>query len=571
MDLLAEPGMDAVAAAAAALLVWRWRSSWSPWVLAAAAGLVVLATMAALSCTSPSFDDYSYAIAGRQDWWAFQKHHFLNWTGRFTATAFISGWPSLMPLDSGWYAFWAVCIWSSTMAACAWCVLRLIPADWPMAERLGFTALVTLGIMACCINVADGMAWVAGAASYCWPLGMAACGCALLMPPRHPPAPAAIATAWLLIALSCGGSEMNVLATGCMVAALGLRAHLLRMPAAWVWTGALCAALIAGGLAVAAPGHQVRTALSAQMGMVRVDLGEAAWQSLEAGLSFVVVLVRHPGLLAPLLLLAFIARRNASSHRPVPGWLPLLLVLCIPAIYALLVMPITWGQGASPPGRALNLINVCAWLTAAAAACASGAWLAGPAAARLRLAIALAGSSMTRGRALGCLALGLAIVAASAGVLLLTGDVLPALATALAGIWICAAAPATAGLDARRRRGILANRGTGALIAATLAGCATWGGSARILSDLHLLPGHRAALAERRERIAAAAGRDELRLPIWDPVATPRSIVAYDMTGQASDNAAQSIYYGIRRIIVTTPEQADPHPPRPGAAARPDR
>lgn len=542
IGILGEPGMDLLAAALAApLACWRgWASPRVAWI---AAGAAFITSLVLLACASPAFDDYAFANSGHSGWWAFQGEIYRTWSGRFLANGVLSGWPLLLPFDAG-YPFVVIAIWSGTVAAMAWLAWLVLPAAWPAGSRAAVLAWLAIGWLAGLPDFADGVAWAAGSINYMLPAGLLAVGCALLLRGGRWRTTAAMPC----LALSCGACEHMLVIAVVLVGGGCLWRWCQGARDRTSWTVALLVVMAASVLSVAAPGHAERRKVTFQDGREPPGVAGAILLGIGGSTSQVSRAGGHVATLAALLLAAGIAASAARAGRKgAHGAWPLATLALAPLVHVAIELPILYGQGIGAPGRGLDLIWTGVWACLGLVAITGGMWWSDSG--RMVQGLRLSCSMLTRRRARMLAALLLMMMVT---LLLLVCDRI-AVATAiglmmlLVGCWL--AALRLTG-PCRQRREAAAALGQRALAVACLSGALIWGTWSQLLADLPLLPAHMQALSARHAALADAGPGDLVRLPIWDPERTPRSIVAYDMTAGRADNASQASWYGVGGIIV---------------------
>lgn len=542
-DAAVAGGCAMVAAAVAAR--WRWDAAWVPVAMLAlaAAALAVLA-----SVSGPATDDFTYAVAGRDGWLALQAALWNGWSGRFTANALLGGWPCVLPLHGGYPVMVLGClaVAASGLAVLAW---RLMPAGWTAEGRLAVVAWSGLGLLAGWPSVGEGMTWLAGAMTYTLPMGLAAWSLVALLAPSVGWWRLALA---LVLALLVAGSSEIVCAG--LLAALGLGTGVLALgrDRRWrPWLAVLLAAGVAAALAAGAPGNQVRRAAVLE-GRPPPDAAASAGLALEAGWWWLQRAWSSAGWTACLACIAVVGRRlGPTAAGRGWGWLAVGALVAAPLAAATLELPAIITTGVGLPPRGANVVWTQLWALLALAALAAGRWSA--AWRWHQVAGVVAHATRRRPR----LQLAAASLAVLAGLLLAAGwlELGPALAVlalviaALALGWTCP------GLPAAHRR----NRAAACLAAVAAAtaclGCVSDGSLAAVLADLPLVPGHALAADRRLSLIDAAGPGADVRLPMWDPVLTPRCAVPYASTGDRHDwaNRAEASWHHLRSLVVVPP------------------
>jgi hypothetical protein len=324
---------------------------------------------ACLLATMPVGDDWSYAVTGRDGWIAAQLATWNTWSGRYSATALLTGWPQILPMHGG-YPFVATA--SAAVAVSGWCVLAwvLTPAALPRGHRLGLITLAGLGLLAGLPSLAEGGAWLAGSLTYTLPSGCAAWGWALLLRGRelHWRGPIAV----LALALAAGGNELTAaIDAGLLALVTGLMLWQRDPRRGWF----VVAAVVALGcllLSYVAPGNVMRREAVLE-GRLAPGLGLAVVDAWSAGLDVLIAGCTSAGLCA--IALVVLAAR-CPGPRP-PGWLAPVLVISSVLIAAALQVPSVAATGWACPPRAANLVWLAAWSCLAAACISAGLRLAG--------------------------------------------------------------------------------------------------------------------------------------------------------------------------------------------------
>jgi hypothetical protein len=556
IGILGEPGVDLLAAALAAPLAC-WRGWASPRVAMSVAGAALITSLVLLACASPAFDDYSFANAGQSGWATFQVEMYRTWSGRFLANGVLSGWPLLLPFDAG-YPIVVLAIWSGAVAAMAWLAWVVLPGNWSTASRSAVIAWLGFGWLAGLPHFADGVAWAAGSINYMLPTGLLAAGCAVLVGSTSG---WRIAVAVPCLALACGGCE-HVLVMAVLLTGGGCIWHWMRRrPGRKAWTIALLVVLISSAVSVAAPGHAHRRDATFATGHERPSMAGAIVMGAAGSTVQVGRAVGHAATVAALLLAAALAatasRRSGTGGRAC--W-PLAAFAAAPMVHLAIELPILYGQGFGAPGRGQDLIWTGVWACLGAASIAGGMWWGGSGRGVQRIRLGM--STLTRSRSRIALA-ALAVLLAIAG-LGLSDHIAVATAAGAVLLLVCVWL-ASLGLSgsSHRRRMESARVSFRALVVMCVVGAVFWGCWSDMLADLPRLPAHLRALSARHAALAAAGPGDLVRLPMWDPERTPRSIVDYDMTAGRSDNASQATWYGVGGIIVGPFRQpvVEPLPP----------
>lgn len=341
----------------------------NPGALVVPASVALAICFACILVTMPAGDDWSYAVTGRDGWVAAQLASWNTWSGRYTATALLSGWPQMLPMH-GAYPFVAAA--SATIAVSGWCALAwvLLPAGLDRGQRLGLIALSGLGLLAGLPSLAEGGAWLAGSLTYTLPSGCAAWGWALLLRGTglHWRGPIAV----LALAVAAGGNELTAAIDAGL---LGLVAGLMlwRKDPRRGWF--VIAAVVSLGcllLSYAAPGNAVRREAVLE-DRLAPGIALAVTDAWSAGLDVLVAGCASAGLCAAGLV---VLAARCSGPRP-PGWLAPVLVIGAILVAAGLQMPSVAATGWACPPRAANLVWLGAWSCLAAGCISAGLRLAG--------------------------------------------------------------------------------------------------------------------------------------------------------------------------------------------------
>ncbi len=374
---------------AAALLPGLRRSPIAGIVAVSIAGL---ATLACILASAPAGDDWTYAVAGRDGWLAAQAGFYREWSGRYSATALLSGWPQLLPLH-GAYPILGALAWLAAQAGVALLAWRLCPAWWTPVRRCSILAVLLLGVWAGSASLAEGGAWLAASLTYLLPAGAAAASAALLLGRDGSGARSGLA-AVLLALCAAGGSELVAVAqAGGLLALAWCRRH---APGRGWRLAALIAAVAGAAVSALAPGNELRQTAVLD-GRSAPDAFTVAAASARAGWA-----VLADGLAPTWLLLAGILL-VAAGARPatrVPAWPAIALAATALVTAALLQAPSLAATGWACPPRAANLVWLGAWLLLAAAAAWAGCWWA---ARRSEAPAGLLGAVATAGAALALL------------------------------------------------------------------------------------------------------------------------------------------------------------------------
>lgn len=350
---------------AAALLPALRRSSA---VLPVAAAIAAAGTLACILASAPAGDDWTYAVAGRDGWLACQAAFYREWSGRYAATAMLSGWPQLLPLATA-YPLVAMLAWLSAQAGLALLAWRLLPAWWSSGRRWTALAGLLLGAWAGSASLAEGGSWLAASLTYVVPAGAAAAGAALLLH-RDGAGPRSGAIAILLALLAAGGSE---LVAGAQVGGLLVVLMLRRGTPGAGWRLAALAAAVAGAaLSALAPGNELRQ-IAVLDGRSAPDAIATATAAVQAGWATLIAGLEPTWLLLGVILLL---SAGARPPQPMPAWPAAALALAAVAAAALLQAPSLAASGWACPPRAANVVWLGTWGLLAAAAVWTGCWWA---------------------------------------------------------------------------------------------------------------------------------------------------------------------------------------------------
>lgn len=544
--LLGDPETAAALAVAAACLValLRPRLGAAPRFAVAAAwtaaGLIALLALGA----GPAADDFTYAVGGRDGWPAFQAQHWSTWSGRFLATAVLSGWPRILPLDAA-YPLIVLAVWGLLLSG-LWALGRpLLPPAWTPEQGRTVRAWGLLALLAGWPSLAEGVTWLAGAVTYVLPLGLAAWCLAWLLLPEDQPATARRSAAVALALLATGGSE---LATLLLLAGLGAGGW-------WMWRrrdprlgwllAALAAASAGAASALGAPGNRVRAQALAEAsaGDIRAPV---PIQALASGWAVVSRAFSGLGTWAALIAAALATARSGGFAAP--RWALPLALAAVPGIaVTLAVLPALAGSGIPP--RVGVVLWFAAWLAAITAAVLAGSQLRRW---RPAWALRLLAASTRPGRSTAIAGLAGAAIATAAT--LAVG--LVGIATGL--VVIAAAATALLAMPRlRRHRSRERRRRLGAGLAGWIAilaitGSAGWGAVQLAAGDALLLPQRWQARSDRLGRIRAAAPGSAVQVPPWPDRATPRGCVALDATSDPKDwsNQAMADWYRLGSLRI---------------------
>ncbi len=215
----------------------------------------------------PAYDDYWYAVAARNGFWASQKLWYQTWNGRYLANAVQFGFPLLFDMIRAYP--WIPVVGLSAFALSLWGFLRgLNRALGRPVSRLGVFA-AALGLFSVYLNQmpspCDGFYWLPAVASYSLPMitALLVLWCALAIGVNSSwAAIASIAViAALLAFITAGSSELFLAPLGAVLLAGTAVAVKRKHPSAWVWAAALAGFSIGAAILTLAPGNAVRASL----------------------------------------------------------------------------------------------------------------------------------------------------------------------------------------------------------------------------------------------------------------------------------------------------------------------
>ena len=326
----------------------------------------------------PAADDFVYAVQARElGFVEAQRFWYLNWIGRYFATALQSGFPLAFDMLTAyplvpWLMLGAFLVALAILARTLNGYLR--EPFGGRALAVGVLAFATLYVTQM-PSLVEGIYWLTGVATYGLPMALVMLLAACLLSVRAEtagPAVAARAAVAAVLALALAGSSETMLPPlNLFLLAGSVLAVRRKHPSRWVWIAAL-AACLAGSLAVVlAPGNAQRAA-----NFVRPPLARCAAVWVWGAIRYTLMWSIRPMLLGLTIVGVPVAAeivRRAGWDRPIPRRHVLLAAASVFAVVALCFAPPYLSIGRKPPPRAMNLaylLFLAAWFATLLAAVA---------------------------------------------------------------------------------------------------------------------------------------------------------------------------------------------------------
>jgi len=319
----------------------------------------------------PAADDFFYAVQARDlGFIEAQKFWYMNWTGRYFATALQSGFPLAMDMLTAYPLVPLVMLGAFPVSLAI--LARTLNGYLREPFEGGALALGVLAFAALYVtqmpSLVEGFYWWTGVATYELPMTLAMLLAACLLSIRAGSSAWAIAArgaAAVVLALALAGSSETMLPPlNLFLLAGSVLALRQKHPSRWVWIAAL-AACVAGSLAVAvAPGNALRAAQFPDRPPPAKRLALWVWGTIRHTLRFSI----RPMLLGMTILGVPVAAqivRRAGWTRPVTGRHVRLAAASIFVVVAICCAPAYLSIGRGPPRRAMNLAYLpflAAWL-----------------------------------------------------------------------------------------------------------------------------------------------------------------------------------------------------------------